>query len=93
MACDGLVGFSGKPASARLGGDFGGAVARGMDLELVLDEEKFNGIGSFLFATVLERFLGLYASINSFTRLTLRQNRADLPMKTWPPRVGEVPIL
>ena len=93
MACDGLVGFSGKPASARLGGDFSGAVARGMDLELVLDEEKFNGIGSFLFATVLERFLGLYASINSFTRLTLRQNRADLPMKTWPPRVGEVPIL
>ncbi len=93
LACEGLVGFSAKPSTARLSRALGGTIVRGMDLELVLDREKFSGIGSFLFATVLERFLPLYASVNSFTRLTLRENRADLPVKTWPPRVGEIALL
>ena len=33
---------------------------------------SFSGGGLFLFATVLERFLSLYCSVNSFTRLIAR---------------------
>ncbi len=93
LACEGLVGFSGRTVTARIGGPFHGAIARGTELTLELDKEKFNGIGTFLFATVLERFFGLYSSINSFSRLVLREYRAETPVKVWPPRVGEVPIL
>ena len=59
-----------------------------------LDEEKFEGIGSFLFASVLERFLAMYASINAFTRVKYytRRSGAD-PVKIWPARIGTRPLL
>ena len=60
---------------------------------MVLDPEKFNGIGTFAFATVLERFLSQYCSVNSFTRLVLRELRGDAPVCSWGPRSGEVPLL
>ena len=93
MACEGIISLVGKNVTARLGGPFQGAIARGTELTLELDPDKFNGIGTFLFATVMVRFFALYGSINSFTRLVLREYRSDTPVKTWPPRVGEVPIL
>ena len=93
LACEGLVAFSGRTVTARMGGPFQGAIVRGTELTLELDRDKFNGVGTFLFATVLERFFGLYSSINSFSRLILREHRAETPTKVWPPRVGEVPIL
>jgi type VI secretion system protein ImpG len=87
------VGVSSKNVSTRLGGPFAGAIVRGTEVTLELDPEKFSGIGSLLFATVLERFLGLYCSINSFTRLVLKEQRSDTPIKVWPPRIGEVSLL
>ena len=43
------------------------------------DEEKYVGSGVFLFASVLEKFLGLYASLNSFTQLIATPNNARSP--------------
>jgi type VI secretion system protein ImpG len=40
---------------------------------------------------VLERFLGLYASVNSFTQLVARAG--DRVIKRWPPRAGDKPLL
>ena len=93
LTCEGIVGVSSKNVSTRLGGAFAGAIVRGTEVTLELDPEKFSGIGSLLFATVLERFLGLYCSINSFTRLVLKEQRSDTPIKVWPPRIGEVSLL
>jgi type VI secretion system protein ImpG len=46
----------------------------------------------FLFASVLERFLALYSSINSFTRLVAStKGRGEL--RRWPPRAGEKVLL
>ena len=54
----------------------------------MLDEEQLTGSGAYLFAAVLERFLGLYASVNSFSILAARtQQRKDV-MRVWPPRAG-----
>jgi type VI secretion system protein ImpG len=40
---------------------------------------------------VLERFLGLYSAINSFSRLTARTRKGVL--KQWQPRAGEQILL
>jgi type VI secretion system protein ImpG len=37
---------------------------------------------------VLERFLGLYCSINSFTRLTITSVQREKPLASWKPRSG-----
>ena len=53
----------GRPPSAS------GGFCRGVEITIELDEAKYVGTGAFLFACVLERFLGLYCSINSFSQL------------------------
>ncbi|MFK7818184.1 MAG: type VI secretion system baseplate subunit TssF [Planctomycetaceae bacterium] len=63
------------------------AFARGVEVGLELDEERFVGTGMFLFASVMERFLALHCSLNSFSQLVLR-TRQRKELKTWKPRSG-----
>jgi type VI secretion system protein ImpG len=46
-----------------------------------------------LFASVLERFFALYASVNSFTKLVYRTKQSGGEVKRWPPRAGEQPVV
>lgn len=63
----------------------------GLEITVELDEERFVGAGMFLFATVLERFVGMYSSINSFSKLVLvTKQRKEL--RKWSPRVGTKPL-
>jgi type VI secretion system protein ImpG len=73
---------------ARVVSDEGIAFARGTRVEMELDEEQFTGGGVYLFASVIEQFLALYASMNSFSQLvaTVRQRREVL--REWSPRAG-----
>jgi type VI secretion system protein ImpG len=57
-------------------------------VELELDEEQFAGSGAYLFASVLEHFLGLYTSINSFSLLSARTRQRKAELREWPPRAG-----
>jgi len=66
---------------------------RGLEVTITFDEEKYVGSSAFLFASVLERFLGLYASLNSFSQLIARTRRRQEPLKRWPPRAGEQILL
>ncbi|MDH5580092.1 MAG: type VI secretion system baseplate subunit TssF, partial [Betaproteobacteria bacterium] len=66
---------------------------RGLGITLLLDEDKYVGSGVFLFATVLERFFGLYANLNSFTQLTVKTRQREKALKQWPPRAGEQILL
>ncbi len=77
--------------TARLPGN--GAICRGIDVTVELDARRLEGTGAFLFATVLERFLGLYASINSFTRLIVRLHGREEVLRVFPPRAGDRPLL
>src|SRR5581483_4305453 len=70
-----------------------GGYARGLEVTVELDEEKFTGIGAYLFASVLERFLALYASVNSFTKLVYRTRQSGGDVRRWPPRAGEQPVV
>jgi type VI secretion system protein ImpG len=78
----------------RAGGVAGG-FCRGVEVRIHFDEEKFTGSGCYLFAAVLERFLGLYCSINSFTQLVATSQQRDPQGEPWrwPPRAGERVVL
>lgn len=62
---------------------------RGMEVTIEFDENKYVGSSVYLFASVLENFLGLYASLNSFTQCVARTQQRERPLKQWPPRAGE----
>jgi type VI secretion system protein ImpG len=66
---------------------------RGVEVTITFDEDKYVGSGVFLFASVLETFLGLYVSLNSFTQLIARSEQRREPLKRWPPRAGEQILL
>jgi len=66
----------------------GVSLARGTRVAIRLNEDLFAGGGVFLFASVLERFFGLYASMNSFSQLTVSTTQRKEVVKEWPPRAG-----
>jgi type VI secretion system protein ImpG len=66
---------------------------RGLEVTLEFDEEKYVGSGVFLFASVLEKFLGLYSSLNSFSQLVATTRQREEPLKRWPPRAGDQILL
>ncbi len=65
------------------------AVCRGVEVTIHFDEKRFVGSGLFLFASVLERFLALYCTVNSFTRLIATVEGRKEELRRWPPRMGE----
>jgi type VI secretion system protein ImpG len=84
---DGVVSVASKQTIARVPVPGPIAFGRGTDIQLTLDERAFEGTGVMLLATVLERFFARYASLNSFTQLTLvSQTRGTI--KRWKPRIG-----
>lgn len=77
-----------QPHFARVFSDNGVAFARGRKIELELDEDRFVGGGAFLFASVLEQFLALNSSLNSFTQLTVTTPQRKEVLHEWQPRAG-----
>ncbi|HWF48430.1 MAG TPA: type VI secretion system baseplate subunit TssF [Bryobacteraceae bacterium] len=74
---------------ARVVSEHGISFARGVRVDMEFDEELFVGSGVFLFAAVLEYFLGLYASLNSFSQLAIRTKQRKEVMHVWQPRAGQ----
>ena len=75
------------------GSRIGSGFVRGVETTIEFDEEQYVGSGLFLFAAVLERFLGLYSSVNSFSQLVARVKQREGYLKRWQPRAGEQVIL
>lgn len=73
---------------ARVSSEYGITFARGMQVEMELDEDRFVGGGAFLFASVLERFLALNASLNSFTQLIVTTPQRKGALHEWTPHAG-----
>jgi type VI secretion system protein ImpG len=77
-----------SPTYARLESTHGLSFARGQRVEIDFDEDQFVGAGVYLFASVLERFLGLYVSLNSFSTLAASSRQRRRPVREWAPRSG-----
>ncbi|HXD89236.1 MAG TPA: type VI secretion system baseplate subunit TssF [Urbifossiella sp.] len=85
---EGLIGLNSQRVVRRLNESAASGFCRGLEVTVTLDEEKYVGTGGYLFASVLERFLGAYASINSFTQLVARAKQGEGTIRRWPPRSG-----
>jgi type VI secretion system protein ImpG len=90
---EGITAVSSRRVVGRIGGGVASGFCRGVEVAIEFDEQKYVGVGVYLFACVLERFLGLYASINSFTQLIARTKQREEALKKWLPRAGEHQLL
>jgi type VI secretion system protein ImpG len=90
---EGILSVSSRRVVARVRADAVSDFCRGLEVTVELDEQRYVGVGAYLFACVLERFLGLYASINSFSQLVVRTKQGEGYLKKWPPRAGEQRLL
>jgi len=67
---------------------FRGDPVRGVGVNVELNEDGFAGEGDvYLFGTLLHEFFSLYASLNSFSQLTVRGTKFGEVYK-WPPKAG-----
>jgi type VI secretion system protein ImpG len=82
-----------RPGFALVNSPYGLIPARGTQVELDFNEQQFAGSGLYLFAAVLERFLGGYASMNSFAQLTALSKQRREALAKWPPRAGAQSLL
>lgn len=76
----------------------GGLPIRGLSTTMELRESSFGGqgvageAGMYLFASVINEFLGLYASVNSFHELKVQGTERKEEYR-WPRRDGLLPLL
>ncbi len=85
----GIVALQSQYVTRRVGQAF----CRGVQTTITLDEDKFVGTGLMLFACVLERFLGQYVSVNSFSQLVVKTLQRKEVLRQWPPRNGNQILL
>jgi type VI secretion system protein ImpG len=93
LLVEGITGLSSRQVTGRVGSGATSGFALGVEVTATFDEKNYVGTGVFLFASVLERFLGQYASINSFTQLAVKTKQSEGVLRKWPPRAGELPLL
>ena len=69
-----------------------GLPLRGLRVDLCIEPQGFLGQGEvFVFASVLNEFFALYASLNSYHELRVISTQGDVYL--WPPRMGQQPLL
>ena len=89
----GLVGLQWRGVLRQVTVPEGRLLTRGIEVTLEFDESRYIGSGVFLFASVLERFLAHYTSLNSFTQTVATVRQREEVLKTWTPRAGETPLV
>ena len=85
---EGITDLKSRPQFARIISENGITFARGTRVDMELDEENFVGGGAYLFASVIEHFLGLYVTLASFSQLSVSTRQRKEVLKLWPPRAG-----
>jgi type VI secretion system protein ImpG len=89
----GITRVSSRRVVRQMGTTLHRGLVRGIETSIELDEDQYVGSGTFLFASVLEHFLGLYASLNSFNQLVVKTRQREGVLRQWPPRTGEQILL
>lgn len=68
-------------------------MCKGMEIEITLDSSQLTGSSAYLFASILDHFFSLYCSINSFSRVLVKQEGREGYLKKCPIRAGEKILL
>jgi type VI secretion system protein ImpG len=90
---DGLLEMRQQTVTRQVGPAEEGCFARGSQLTLVMNEDRYETTGVYLFAAVLQRFLGLSSGINSFVETVVESRQRDGVVAHFPPHDGEEPRL
>jgi type VI secretion system protein ImpG len=85
---DGLLAVRSQPGVARVPGERAGSFCRGIDVTLEFDPGAWQASGLYLLAAVLDRFLAVHATINSFVRTRAVLRGRDGAAAAWPARAG-----
>jgi type VI secretion system protein ImpG len=92
-AIEGLLAVSSRPGTARVPGARAGAFCRGLDVTLEFDPRAWQAGGLYLLAAVLDRFLALHGTVNSFVRTRAVLRGRPGAAASWPARAGMRPLL
>jgi type VI secretion system protein ImpG len=84
-----IVGLAHRPSTAWIRNQRGASLVHGIEVSITVDEDGFVGIGLHLFAHVMDRFLGLYVQINSFTELVVLSASTGKELIRCQPRNGD----
>lgn len=84
---DGISSITSDHVTRRVPGLGRMALARGLKIQVELDDAAFDQARLFLFTAVLDRFLSGFVSVNSFTETSFR-TRLQGEVAAWPPRIG-----
>lgn len=89
---DGLRAVSTKPVMRRVPTPGPIAFARGLEINVSMDELAFEGLGCFVLGAVIDQFLAKYVTINSFTETVVHSTERGELMR-WPARLGQRPTI
>ncbi|MDG1872694.1 MAG: type VI secretion system baseplate subunit TssF [Mariniblastus sp.] len=92
MMIDGLNKSETRRIVGRVGGRVSSGFCKGTEIKLTIDETKFSGGGEYLFGSILDRFLAMFTSINSFTQ-TVVETKQGKSFNKWPLRSGDTELL
>lgn len=85
---DAITDMSTQLVTRRFGADAWRGFAQGTKITLTFGQDDYHDIGAFVFASVLNHFFSLFASVNTFTQLEVLNNRYKGTWKTWKPTAG-----
>ena len=83
-----LLSVRSKPGTARVPGARPGSFCRGTEVTLEFDARAWGSMGLFLLACVLDRFLALHATVNSFVRTSVVLQGQPGTVVRFAPRAG-----
>jgi type VI secretion system protein ImpG len=86
-AIEAITSISARPGTARAPGR-AGAFCRGLDVTLEFEPRAWQVGGLYLLASVIERFLALHGTVNSFTRTRVALRGRPGIAAAWPARSG-----
>lgn len=89
----GIRSMSCRRVNRRLGTEPWRGFCQGTEVTLTFDETLYVGTGAFLLGAVLNQFLALYTSINSFTQLVIKSEQREGEWKRWAPLAGYQELL
>lgn len=88
----GLVDLAVRRTVLRVGDDAWRGFCRGSEITLSVDETLLDLGTAYALGTVLSRFFGLYAAVNSFTRLVMTSQQRKGVRLVWPPWTDRVAL-
>lgn len=86
---EGVLGIEQRDKTQWMAGKPFACFIRGQEVRLTIDESSFVGSGLDVFARCIDRFLGLYVSLNSFIQLVVISKRTGEELIRCAPRNGD----